>query len=697
MTFRIGVDIGGTFTDFALVDDATGQIVVHKQLTTPSDPSIAFLEGVATILRLAGTSLAEVERIIHGTTLVTNAVIERKGVRTGLLVTRGFADTLDIARESRYDLFDLRIAFPAPVVARNCRFEIPERISYAGEVLDPLDLSSIEAALDHFIRSTRIEAVAICLLHSYLDDRHELELEAWLRRRFPDLSLSVSSAVFPFMREYERWTTACLNAYVQPIVDRYLHRLQASLRADGYRGGFHLVSSSGGTLSLEIARRFPIRLLESGPAAGALMSANHGETLGLDQLLSFDMGGTTAKGCIIRDARPLKKYDFEVARIHEFRRGSGLPVKIPVIDMIEIGAGGGSIAAVDERGVLQVGPRSAGAVPGPACYGQGGTLPTLTDANLLLGYLDPAAFLGGKMPIDRDAAAAAVSASLAGRLATDVTHTAWGIHEVINEQVARAFRIHASEQGVDYRHCTMVAFGGSGPIHALRVARKLKIPRVVCPTGAGVMSALGMLISPLSFEVVRSRRMQGHNLGAAMLGKGFAALDAAASRFLVDAGALPETIVLRRRLDMRYEGQGYEVEVALPEDQPMERLAADLAQLFATAYRRVFQIDYPEQPIEIVNWKVEAVGPRPAAGGRYLSAASRPPGSAGKGRRRAFFPEADGFVETPVFDRYALSPGDAVEGPALIEENESTCVVGPGDRVTVDAHCNLIASFGAGP
>jgi N-methylhydantoinase A len=618
-------------------------------------------------------------------------------VRTGLLVTRGFADTLDIARESRYDLFDLRIAFPAPVVARNCRFEIPERISYAGEVLDPLDLSSIEAALDHFIRSTRIEAVAICLLHSYLDDRHELELEAWLRRRFPDLSISVSSAVFPFMREYERWTTACLNAYVQPIVDRYLHRLQASLRADGYRGGFHLMSSSGGTLSLEIARRFPIRLLESGPAAGALMSANHGEALGLDQLLSFDMGGTTAKGCIIRDARPLKKYDFEVARIHEFRRGSGLPVKIPVIDMIEIGAGGGSIAAVDERGVLQVGPRSAGAVPGPACYGRGGTLPTLTDANLLLGYLDPAAFLGGKMPIDRDAAAAAVSSSLTERLATDVTHTAWGIHEVINEQVARAFRIHASEQGVDYRHCTMVAFGGSGPIHALRVARKLKIPRVVCPTGAGVMSALGMLISPLSFEVVRSRRMRGHNLDAAMLREAFAALDAAASRFLVDAGAAPETIVLRRRLDMRYEGQGYEVEVALLEDQPIERLAAGLPTLFAAAYRRVFQIDYPEQPIEIVNWKVEAVGPRPVAGGRYLSTASHPPGSAGKGKRRAFFPEADGFVETPVFNRYALSPGDMVEGPALIEENESTCVVGLGDRVTVDAHCNLIASFGAGP
>ena len=698
MGYRIGVDVGGTFTDFALLNESDGRLLTHKQLTTPHAPSEAFLEGVLLLVERAGIAVDAVDAIIHGTTLVTNAVIERKGVMTGMLVTEGFRDTVDMARECRYDLFDLRIAFPAPVVDRRRRFEVPERLSYAGETLRALDLEAIGPALADFIETSEIEALAICLLHSYVDDRHEQQLAAWVRRRFPQLHLSVSSELFPFMREYERWTTTCLNAYVQPTVDRYLARIEAELAGQGFHGRIYVMSSSGGTLTTDAARRFPIRMLESGPAAGALMSARHGATLGLPQILSFDMGGTTAKGCIIRDSKPLKAYDFEVARMHEFKRGSGLPVKIPVIDMIEIGAGGGSIANVDARGVLTVGPRSAGADPGPACYGRGGDQPTLTDANLILGYLDPASFLGGAMAIDRAAAEAVVHNALAAQLSSETTRIAWGVHEVINEDVARAFRIHASERGVDYRSCSMVAFGGSGPIHGLRIARKLKIPQVICPSGAGVMSAFGLLISPLSFEVVRSRRCALEALTPHELAVLFGELARGAAQPLLDAGVPKWEIRVLRRLDMRYQGQGYEIEVALPDvamadgAQADPALCAALPALFDAAYKRVFSVSYADKPLEIINWKVEAVGPAPAT--TMLSTATKLAGTRRKGTRRAYFPEANGFVDVPVIDRYALVSADTIEGPALVEERESTCVIGVGDRVRVDAHGNLVASLG---
>ena len=693
MGYRLGVDIGGTFTDFALIDDATGELAIHKLLTTPADPSQAVLEGVAALLARRGVAAGAVEAVIHGSTLVTNAVIERKGAATGMLVTKGFRDVLDIAMERRYDLYDLTIRFPPPIVARRRRREIDERLGYDGEVVQPLDIDAVERAVAELVEREGIGALAICFLHSYVNAAHEEAAREAVARRFPELYVSTSADVFPYAREYERWNTTAINAFVQPLTDRYLGNLEQGLARLGIPGALYIMTSSGGTVTTETARRYPVRMLESGPAAGVLMSAHHGRTMGLPNILAYDMGGTTAKGSIVRGGTPAKTYEMEVARIHEFKEGSGLPVKVPVIDMIEIGSGGGSIAGVDDRGVIRVGPQSAGADPGPACYGRGGDRPTLTDANLLLGYLDPGFFLGGKMALDRAAAERVLRDGLADRLGIAPQRAAWGIHEVINEDVARAFRVHASEKGFDYRGSSMVAFGGSGPMHALRIARKLRIPRVVLPTGAGVMSAFGMLVSPLSFQMARSNRLLHQDLTAAAFADVFDGLEREASEFLLRAGVAAGDIGVVRQLDMRYQGQGYEIEVELPQGEDNAALFPRLPELFAEAYGRVFALSYLDEPIELVNWKVDVAGPTPQMSTRFRLVVDGTAGPPEKGRRDAYFPEAGGYVPTPVYDRYALVPGMAVTGPALIEENESTCVVGVGDTVSVDDAGNLIAEI----
>ena len=627
MTYRIGVDIGGTFTDLALFDDTAGTAVTHKLLTTPADPAEAVIAGVRAITAEAELSIAEIDAVAHGTTLVTNAVIERKGAPTALIVTDGFGDVLDIGLERRYDLFDLRIAFPAPVVPRHLRIGLPERMRHDGTVISPPDLAAIEAPLRHAVAQHGVQSVAVCLLHSYANPAHEALAGAWLDDNFPDLHVSLSSTIFPYMREYERWVTTSLNAYVQPVVDRYLKRLEDGLALIGFAGRFVIMSSSGGTLDTSVAREFPVRLLESGPAAGALMSARVGHGAGTPDLLSFDMGGTTAKGCIIRGGAPSKRYEMEVARVHEFKAGSGLPVKIPVLDMIEIGAGGGSLAGIDDRGALVMGPHSAGADPGPACYGRGGVLPTLTDANLVLGYLGADRFLGGRMRLDAAAAEDAIRRHVGEALGVDAASAAWGMHEVISEDVARAFRVHASERGVDYRRCSMVVFGGSGPLHGARVARKLKIPRVICPAGAGVMSAFGLLSSPPAFETVLSLRSALDTLEPAVFTRVLAELEQRAGRALEHGGVRRGDLRFTRRLDMRYEGQGHEVEVidarARARRRPRTPAAAlrSLPDAFATAYAAIFGMALPGRPIEIVNWKVEAVGPVP--GGRSACPAQR--------------------------------------------------------------------------
>ena len=689
--YRIGVDIGGTFTDFALYDARAGRMGVHKQLTTPKDPSAAVIEGVQILIERHEIGLADVTDIVHGTTLVTNAVIERRGAVTGMLATKGFSDILDMGFERRYDLFDLRVKYPQPLVRRRHRIEVAERVRHDGSIETPLDEPAVEAAASRFMEMG-VEAVAVCFLHSYANPAHEARAAQILRTAAPGLFVSSSADVFPNMREFERWTTTTVNAFTQPMFDRYVERLETGLAAQGFAGQLYIMASSGGTLTTETARRFPVRALESGPAAGVLMSAHHGRALDLPNLLSFDMGGTTAKGALVRGGEPIKKYSMEVARVHEFRQGSGLSIKLPVIDMIEIGAGGGSIAEVDARGLLRVGPRSAGAEPGPACYGQRGTRPTLTDANLLLGFLDAAFFLGGAMLLDKSAAEMAIAEHVAGPLKLDTLRAAWGIHDIISEDVARAFRIHATERGFDYRSGSMVAFGGSGPLHALSIARKLKIPRVIFPVGAGVMSALGLLVSPLAFEMARSRRVHVADLEATDFAETFQKLEAEAVAYLTRAGEAASGIRIVRRLDMRYQGQGHEIEVTLPDAANPQALFGQLNELFGAAYEATYALRLDE-PMEIVNWKVEATGPAPSLGDGYALTGPVAMGQAQKGTRRAYDRIEGGLADWPVYDRYALKPGMMIAGPALIEERESTCVIGAGDTVTVDARFNLVAEL----
>ncbi|ORE96190.1 N-methylhydantoinase A [Stappia sp. 22II-S9-Z10] len=690
---RLGVDIGGTFTDFALVDGAAGRSAIHKRLTTPGEPARAVIEGVAAIAVQEGISPADIGEIVHGTTLVTNALIERRGATVGMLVTAGFRDTFDIGQEQRYDLYDLRLKFADPLVPRRRRVEIAERLRHDGSVIRPLDEDEVARAVTGLV-ADGIEALAICYLHAYADPAHEARSAEIARAVAPQLYISTSSGVFPFAREFERWTTTTANAYAQPMVDAYLAQLEAGLKGLGFAGRLAIIASGGGLMTLATARQFPVRLLESGPAAGVLMAARVGEVEGTPDLIGFDLGGTTAKGALVRGGRPFKTYAFEAAHSYKHKTGSGLKLQIPVIDMAEIGSGGGSIVTVDELGLLRVGPRSASAVPGPACYGRGGTEPTLTDANLTLGYLDPGFFLGGKMALDAPAAASAIAARTAP-LKLDTVRAAWGIHDIANEDICRAFRMHATERGFDYRRSAMVASGGGGPIHAARIARKLKVPRVIYPAGAGVMSAFGMLVGATSFEIVRSFRASLAAFDAPAFAATLAEMEAEATEYLLKAGLSPADITIERRLDMRYAGQGYDIEVTLPADVTPDEMPARLPDVFAAAYRATFDT-LLDQPLAIVALKVEAVGPRPGmpaglAGGEEAGAAS----AALKGRRRAFFPAAGGMVECPVYDRYLIAAGETIAGPALIEERESTILIDAGDTATVQPSGAVVAAIAA--
>lgn len=682
---RLGVDIGGTFTDFALIDSRGARVAVHKQLTTPRDPSQAVLEGSAAICAVAGCALSDLVEIVHGTTLVTNALIERRGDRTGMLVTQGFRDLFDIGREQRYDLFDLRLRYAEPIVERALRAEIPERLKHDGSVLVALDEEAVATETRRLVEEERIEALAICFLHAHVDDRHERRAHEITKALYPGLHISHSADVFPYPREFERWTTTCANAYSQPLVDRYLSRLETGLGEGGFRGRLWIMASSGGLMSLDMARRYPVKLLESGPAAGVLVAARIGTAAVGGDLLSFDLGGTTAKGALVRKGRPFRAYSFEAAHAYEYRSGSGLPLQIPVLDMTEIGTGGGSLVAPDALGRLRVGPRSAGAEPGPVSYGRGGTIATLTDANLLLGYLHPDSFLGGTMTLDLEAAGHAYREQIGEPLGVDALRAAWGAHDMANEDIARAFRMHATERGFDYRGCAMVAFGGGGPLHAARIARKLRVPCVIFPRGAGVMSAFGMLSGAQSFETVRAFRHSLDAVGEAELRGLLAELDAEAAAPL---GA-SDGVSWHRRFDMRYRGQHYDIEVELPDG--CDNVSEALRTRFTERYREIFHTNLDE-PVEIVGCKVEASASAP----RHFSTSPADEdggGEGGAGSRLAYFPVAGGRIDCPVHLRSRLRPGMVVEGPALIEEPESTTMLDIGDRATVHDDLSLIAEI----
>ncbi|MGN6813483.1 MAG: hydantoinase/oxoprolinase family protein [Thermomicrobiales bacterium] len=688
---RAGIDIGGTFTDLMLFDERTGALTIGKVLTTPREPAAGVETGLRETLADAGEQPTAIGGVILGTTLVTNALIERTGATTALLTTRGFRDAVEIRREGRYDLYDLFLEMPPPLAPRRRRLEVDERILADGTVLQPFDLAQAPALVAR-LRALGAEAVAIALLHAYRNPAHERALGAALAELAPDLAVSLSSEVAAEMHEYERTSTTLANVYVRPLVERYLRELVTRLAALGLDGAALLIMlSSGGAGTVETARRFPIRLIESGPAAGALAAAHYGRLTGRPDLLSFDMGGTTAKACLIDGGEPLVSADFEVGRVYRFKRGSGLPVRVPVIEMIEIGAGGGSVARVDSLGLLKVGPDSAGAVPGPACYGLGGAAPTVTDADLLLGYLDPAFFLGGRMALDRAAAERAI-APLAAQLHLDSVAAAWGIHQVVNENMAGAARIHAVERGKDPRARALFAFGGAGPVHAYRVAEILRSPELVVPLGAGVTSALGFLVAPLAFDYVRAYPAPRAGLDWSRADTLLREMTEEGLATLVKAGVPRAAISVRRTADLRYRGQGHEVSVPLPDGPLTPDSLPALEQAFDRVYRQLYGRVADGVPLEAVNWRVVATGPRPALDLRGSAGGTTDASAARKGERPIYLPEAGGFVAAPVYDRYRLGPGASFAGPAVVEERESTVIIG-GGQVCVDEYRNLVVTM----
>ena len=683
-SLRLGFDIGGTFTDFVLSDPRTGALSLHKRLTTPDDPAVGALDGLRQVVRDAGATLADVAEIVHGTTLVTNAVIERRGARLGLLTTRGFRDVLEAGTEQRYDIYDLFLRFPEPLVPRRRRLEVAERTDRDGRVVVPLDEEGVRRAA-RLMRAAGVQAVAVCFLHSYRNPAHEHRAAAILAEELPGVAVSASADVVAEIGEYARCVSACANAYVQPLMATYLRRLAVALRGDGFGGRFRLMHSAGGLLSAEAAAALPVRLLESGPAGGALAAALLGARAGHRDLLAFDMGGTTAKACLVEGGRATVAPALEAGREQRFKKGSGLPIKAATVDMIEIGAGGGSVAALDAVGLLRVGPRSAGAVPGPACYGRGGTEPTVTDANLVLGYYDPAFFLGGTMALDVAAARRAV-ATVAGPLGLTVEQAAWGIHKVVVESMADAARVYLVERGKDPRRYAMVGFGGAGPAHAAEVARALGMAELVVPPASGAASALGFLVAPASASRVRSHpvRLDGADLvGVEAI---LRVLDAEVRAELEAAGT--PAVAVERSADMRLVGQMHEIAVPLPAGPLDAGSLPGLRAAFGAAYAARYAAP-PGAAVEAVSFRVTATGVTPTLS---LDAGVPAAGPVRKGERPAWF--GAGFVPTPVFDRYALPPGTVVPGPAIVEEREATTVVAPGDTLRVDGAGNLRVAVG---
>ena len=721
--YRIGFDIGGTFTDFILVDGERGRLHLHKCLTTPEDPSIGALAGLSDLLEAVGVDIADVGHVVHGTTLVTNAIIERSGARLGLLTTRGFRDILEMGTEQRYDIHDLFLTFPEPLARRCDRREVGERVSRDGEVLEALDPDAARCEVRELV-ADGVEALAVCFLHAYKNPVHERVVRDLVRREFPDLPVSISSDVHPQINEYERSSTTAANAYVQPLMSAYVRRLDRVLRERGFVGRFHLIQSSGGLTAPETAQALPIRFLESGPAGGAQASALVGRAIGHPDLLSFDMGGTTAKASLVQNGEPDIAPMLEAARVHRFKKGSGLPVHAPVIDMMEIGAGGGSIARVDELGLLKVGPESAGAEPGPACYGRGGVRPTVTDASLLLGYLDPGYFLGGRMALDRAAAESAMAA-LGAELGLSAEEAAWGIHDLVSENMAGAARVHIVEKGRDPRRYAMVAMGGAGPLHAARVARKLGVRTVVVPPASGAASALGFLVAPVAYELARSWPMRLASPDFAAVETLLRELETEGRTRLAQAGvdgaAAPEHgaetegagaaacepatdggVTVQRQADMRLRGQMHQITVPLPAEPLSPENLAAVIDAFTEEYQRRYTHLYDGAEIEALNWRVVCTGPTAdvptrLAGeekaGHRDGAGPDVADSALKGTRRAWVPGRGEYAGVPVYDRYAMKAGTVIEGPAIVEEREATTIVPDACTLDVDDGLNLRLSL----
>jgi N-methylhydantoinase A len=684
--WRLAVDIGGTFTDSVLLDAQSGRVATEKTLTTPSDPLLGLQRGVVSVLDKAGVTPGDVQRaMVHATTLVTNALIEGKGARAALVTTQGFADTLLIRNEHRYDMYDLQIEFPPPPVPRDLVFEVTERTTAEGEVLAAPDMAQVDAVAAQ-LRDARVEAVAVCFLHAYANPANERAVAARLAEQL-GVPVCASSEVAPQIREYPRTVTTVCNAITMPVVGRYLQELQEWLSAQGFGGGLLVMLSNGGVVSPEVARRAPIRLVESGPAAGALAGAWYAKRLGLDRLLCFDMGGTTAKACLIEDGEPALSVDFEVARMYRFKKGSGYPVTVPSVDLVEIGAGGGSLARVDSLGLLKVGPESAGAEPGPACYGRGGENPAVTDADLLLGYLDAGYFLGGDMPLDRGAAERAVG-QLAATLGVDGDAAAMGIHEVVNQNMAASARMHAVERGLDLRGVPLLAFGGAGPVHACGVAELLQADRVIFPAEASVLSAFGTLVTPVRIDLARTLVRRLDTVSATDRDALLDEMRAEAFDALAGAGVQKHDVIVRYGIDARYHGQGHEITVWLGEGDRWPAEDAEVLRRYEDEYRRVYGMAIPDVPVEVVTWRISAFAPASqvatgaASGGEVRV----------KRERRVRFDRHAGAQTVPVYERRDLPVGAVIEGPCIVEQRDTTAVLRPGWNAEVASDGSLIAT-----
>jgi len=673
-SIRIAVDIGGTFTDGLAVLTPGGRIWVGKTLTTPRDPGEAVTTVMEDLLRQIALARldAGVDEVVHGTTLVTNTLIERKGATTALIVTQGTRDVLTIGREIRYELYDLNLELPTPLVAEDKRIEVAERMDVEGRVVTALTSTEIERVVNA-LATMNVEAVGVCFLHAYVNDAHERQVEAAIRVRFPKLAVSISSGIAREIREFERMSTVAANAYVQPLVADYLARLDGRVHALAPRAPLRIMVSSGGFTSGKAAAQMPIQLLESGPAGGVLSALNTARNCGIDQILAFDMGGTTAKACVAVGGEPLISHSFECARVSRFKRGSGLPILIPSIDLIEIGAGGGSIAHVNDLGLLNVGPESSGAVPGPACYGQGGTAATVTDADLALGYLNADNFLGGEMKLRRDLADAALG-RLAAKLKLTTTDVAWGICNIVNENMAAAARIHIAEKGHDPRDFAMVATGGAGPVHVVEVARKLNIPRVLATIAAGAGSCLGLLAAPARVDRAWSQPCLLKDIAWKQVAQAYDGMRSDAETELKSAGANLKGIKWFIGAEMRYAGQGHNVSVNLPWRAVGAALSPVLLKAFEANYRQLYGHLVPGAAPQVITWRLTGrslVKSHTFKWGDERSS-SKP---VMRGKREIFLPLKKKYAPVPVYDRYSLKPGTRLAGPVVLEERESTLVV----------------------
>jgi N-methylhydantoinase A len=673
---RLGVDIGGTFTDVVL--ETGGESFSTKVLTTYAAPEQAILDGMQVVCGKAGLTPSDLTQIIHGTTLATNALIERRGAKTALITTEGFRDVIEMRTESRFEQYDLNLQLPEPLLPRQRRYTVPGRIDASGAELVPLIPADIEPVVEA-IAVAGYESVAIGLLHSYLNPAHERLVRDVLAARLPDVMISLSHEVSPQMREYERFNTVVANAYIKPLMKSYLGRLEGRLRETGVDCAIFLMHSGGGIISIENAADFPVRLVESGPAGGAVFAAHIAARYGLDKVLSFDMGGTTAKICLIQNQTPKTSRVFEVARSYRFKKGSGMPISIPVIDMVEIGAGGGSLAHVDTLRQIRVGPESAGSEPGPACYGRGGTRPAVTDADLVLGKLDGKNFAGGSITLDEDAARAAVKSTLGDPLDLDVQTAAFGLAEVVDENMANAARVHAVENGEDLADYTMIAFGGAAPLHAARLCEKLGVTRLLVPPGAGVGSAIGFLRAPFSFEATRSVYMTLAGFDAPAVTALLDELRAEATAF-VRTCAPDAEILAEYKVYMRYKGQGWEIPITLTPAQAQVPDPAVFEDRFNADYSRLFGRPVAGMDIEITVWSVNATTPpQPVASVEQSSGSS----VAVMNGKCSFFDAATGAKEHGyIYNRNKLDTGATLQGPATVTEDETTIIV-PSSRQAI--------------